>query len=739
MACSWSQAPTAATRRAQLKVVRAGRVLERVVVGARSHYVFGRQETVVDIALLHESISRRHAIIGHRGGRLCVADLGSANGTFVDGARIKATAPPTVLREGSSITFGESTRSYVVANLGERSAAATSARLGEHDDTLMMQQHQLPGGFGKAKPVAMAPPPSRSGDSGGMTRAEREEQIAAAISSLAATPSALASASASMSAPPPRKRKVAAAAADGDSIAEEDGEGKAAGAQGGGWATSGPQRVIEAKQFPVANVVELHGHSKVVAAVAWDRSGARMATGSHDGTVKLWDWSGMTRSHAAFRTFAAMEEHAVVALAYSPSGSHLAVATGSAQLTVFDRDGAGGERGGAFLTGRKGDPYLHDMAKTVGHTTGITDLQWHPTDANVVLTCADDSTVRTWKLDGVQKFDQLCCDSVLKVVTTKGHRTKVSACGWSTPGSRAAGAIVAASEDGALHFWKPQRAKNTRPHMSVHGAHLPASATSGNSTSSVAFAPQGSTQFASRGADGTVKLWDLRKFKKPLRTWEGLPNYELTTALAWSPDGKTLCTGTSGVSEGRAARASAQSAAFGLSSASPPSAAAAAAAAALPPLETIGTLAFCDAKAAKEEPPLQLPILHDGSVVGVVWHEGTNQIAVGCSDGVTRVMYDPRWSKKGALLSSSREQRKSSEDAAVAAQAGLLTGQIYNPHSLKAYAEGPDRKRKKTMDRNDPIASRKPSFPETGPSAPSFAPKGHNTTQFILKHIQKAT
>tara|TARA_B110000208_G_scaffold128933_1_gene156625 strand:+ start:70 stop:2727 length:2658 start_codon:yes stop_codon:yes gene_type:complete len=756
--------PASTNRRARLNVVKQGRVLERVIVGAKSHYVLGRQESEVDIALLHESISRRHAVIGHReSGELCVTDLGSANGTFVDGARLAPSAEPTVLREGSSLTFGHSTRAYVVANLGAAKSSAMAPPASKRSSAAAAAlQAQFPSSFGMAPVVeerSLVPPLPR----GGLTRAEREAQIAAAVSSLAAAPAVRApppsssSASSSSSAGSSSSRSASntstststrssseSASEDRDRAARKR-KTPAASTSASATASDGapdwsgePQHIIEAMRLPVSNEVQLAGHTRVVSAVAWDRSGARMATGAHDGLVKLWEWSGMHRVHKPFRSFTALEEHAVVALSYSPSGAYIAAATGSAQLTVFNRDGAGGRHGGPLITGRKGDPYLHDMSKTVGHTTGIADLHWHPTDDNVVLTCADDSTLRLWKLDGKMKFDQLCCNSVLKVVTQKGHRTKVGACGWSTPGSRAAGAIIAAAEDGALHFWKPNRTANTRPNMTVWGAHRPASETAGNCTSAVCFAPSGSTVFASRGADGTVKLWDLRRFKKPMRVWSDLPNHHLTTALAWSPDGAIVATGTSGVSRSIAARIAAESSASSSSSSSSEAAQS---------LASVGTLTFCSAKLGGSgegtPPPLQLPIVTGGSIVGLCWHSNTNQIALGCSDGVTRVLYDPRWSKKGALLSSSREQRKSSEDAAVAAQSALLRGQIYNPHALKSLQQhgegGPNRKMQKTMARNDPIKSKKPSFPETGPQNPSHAPKGHQTTQFILKHIQRAT
>lgn len=48
---------------------------------------------------------------------------------------------------------------------------------------------------------------------------------------------------------------------------------------------------------------------------------------------------------------------------------------------------------------------------------------------------------------------------------------------------------------------------------------------------------------ASRGGDGTMKLWDLRAFKKPLAAWDGLDTNYANTSCCFSPDERLLLTG----------------------------------------------------------------------------------------------------------------------------------------------------------------------------------------------------
>lgn len=64
----------------------------------------GRSEEC-DVFLLDPSVSRRHAVVAVEGGAPIVRDLGSTNGTFVNGERVKTQK----LAEGDEVTFGKTT------------------------------------------------------------------------------------------------------------------------------------------------------------------------------------------------------------------------------------------------------------------------------------------------------------------------------------------------------------------------------------------------------------------------------------------------------------------------------------------------------------------------------------------------------------------------------------------------------------------------------------------------------
>ena len=58
-----------------------------------------------DIRVVNQEVSRHHAVIFRKDGKTFVQDLGSSNGTFVNG--IKVSTEPTQLLAGDTVTLGE--------------------------------------------------------------------------------------------------------------------------------------------------------------------------------------------------------------------------------------------------------------------------------------------------------------------------------------------------------------------------------------------------------------------------------------------------------------------------------------------------------------------------------------------------------------------------------------------------------------------------------------------------------
>jgi pSer/pThr/pTyr-binding forkhead associated (FHA) protein len=83
--------------------------------------LLGRERAAIDLE--DDETSRRHAEIRVEAGRVVIEDLGSTNGTYVDGRRIAAA---TELRDGQIVGLGRST--FVIEVQLANTAAVTEPR-----------------------------------------------------------------------------------------------------------------------------------------------------------------------------------------------------------------------------------------------------------------------------------------------------------------------------------------------------------------------------------------------------------------------------------------------------------------------------------------------------------------------------------------------------------------------------------------------------------------------------------
>ena len=231
-------------------------------------------------------------------------------------------------------------------------------------------------------------------------------------------------------------------------------------------------------------------HSSEVNSVVFSRDGGRLASGSWDRTVKVWD----VASGECLKTFG-QHQGRVSSVAFSPDGGRLA--SGSWDKTVKLWDVAGGE-----------------CLKTFDqHSSRVTSVTFSP-DGGRLASSSGDKTVKLWDVASgacLKTFDQ--------------HQDKVTSVMFSPDG----GTLASSSDDKTVKLWDV-----------ASGACLKTFDQHQDKVTSVTFSPDGG-KLASGSWDNTVKLWDMAG-GACLKTFD--QHTSLVMSVTFSPDGGTLASGS---------------------------------------------------------------------------------------------------------------------------------------------------------------------------------------------------
>lgn len=143
----------------------------------------------------------------------------------------------------------------------------------------------------------------------------------------------------------------------------------------------------------LTHFIDISGHKSGVSCLAFEKSGARLISGSHDSTVAYWDFAGMTRSSPApFRFLQPLGNNPLKSIAISADSQWIILAASTPAAKLFDRNG------GQIREYAKGDPYLRDLRHTIGHIAGVNAACWSPIDEDRFLTASEDGCVRQWHI-----------------------------------------------------------------------------------------------------------------------------------------------------------------------------------------------------------------------------------------------------------------------------------------------------------------------------------------------------
>ena len=276
----------------------------------------------------------------------------------------------------------------------------------------------------------------------------------------------------------------------------------------------------------------LEGHSDSVTSVVFSPDGSKVASGSGDGTVRVWNV-------ATGQAEQSLEGHSdwVTSFVFSPDGSKVAsgssdrtvrvwnIATGQAEQTleghsdwvtsvVFSPDGSKVASGSGDRTVRMWNVATGQAEQTLkGHSSSVTSVVFSP-DGSKVASGSGDGTVRVWNVATGQAEQ-----------TLEGHSDWVGSVVFSPDGSK----VASGSSDRTVRVWNVATGQAEQT-LEGHSDWV----------RSVVFSPDGS-KVASGSSDRTVRVWNVATGQAE-QTLEGHSDW--VTSVVFSPDGSKVASGS---------------------------------------------------------------------------------------------------------------------------------------------------------------------------------------------------
>ena len=234
----------------------------------------------------------------------------------------------------------------------------------------------------------------------------------------------------------------------------------------------------------------LHGHTATVFGVAFGPDGRTLASGSDDGTVRLWD----LRTNRQLGRPLTGHATTVYGVAFSPDGRTLASASADRTIRLWD-----------VASRRAVGPPLE------GHTDAIYSAVFSA-DGRALVSASDDRTVRVWDVRTRRQLGRPI-----------RHPAAVFSAAFSPDGRT----VASGGDDDKVRFWDARSHRRLGRPLTGHSDRIV----------HVVFSPDGRT-LASASFDDTIRFWDTRARRRLGPPLDG--HTRAVYAVAFSPDGRTL-------------------------------------------------------------------------------------------------------------------------------------------------------------------------------------------------------
>ncbi|KAL5504567.1 hypothetical protein ACEPAH_7228 [Sanghuangporus vaninii] len=249
------------------------------------------------------------------------------------------------------------------------------------------------------------------------------------------------------------------------------------------------------KKPPAQCIKVLNGHTDGVISVVFSPDGKRIASGSADHTILVWDAdsgeviSGPFEGHTDY----------IQSVVFSPDGKRIASGSGDRTIRVWDVSS------GVLL-----------LSPLEGHTDAVLSVVFSP-DGKRIASGSDDNTVRVWDADSGKAAADLF----------EGHTSSVYFVIFSPDGKH----IISGSVDRTIRVWDAYSGKLI---AGPFGGHT-------GTVDSVNISPDG--KHVILGSEGkTICVWDMYSGELLGRPIEG--HSEIVCLVVFSPDRNRIASGS---------------------------------------------------------------------------------------------------------------------------------------------------------------------------------------------------